>query len=95
MSESDVQIRCICAVHPILAIARVSSTGTRFVHIRIYKQKKIYGEIVVESGLVRIRCRSCGRWYSLHVRHDSHEAIAERLPGSIKLPPIAAEITSE
>lgn len=95
MTDGDVQIRCICTARPILAIARASTAGTRFVHIKIYKQKKIYGEIVIEEGLVRIRCRSCGRWYSLHVRHDSHKAVAEKLPKEIEVPLASREIVVE
>lgn len=95
MNQQDVQIRCICTARPILAIARVSSSGTRYVHIRIYKQRKVYGEIVIEEGLVRMKCRSCGHWYSLHVKRDSHKAIAEDLPLFVELPPVGKEIRAE
>lgn len=39
--------------------------GRLFVHCRVYKQSKIYGEILAYDGEVKIRCRECLRWHNI------------------------------
>lgn len=36
-----------------------------FVHCRVYKQSRIYGEMLVYGGEVKIRCRECLRWHNI------------------------------
>jgi hypothetical protein len=80
MRSSDLVVRCPCAAAPILSILRVDDRGNRFVHVKIYKQKRIYGEFIIEYGLVRMRCRSCARWFSLEIKKDVHRFRPEDLP---------------
>lgn len=46
-----------------LATYGVNSKGQLFVHVKIFKQNRIYGELVFEGGVVKIRCRNCLRWH--------------------------------
>lgn len=46
-----------------LATYGIDSKGKLFVHVKIYKQNRIYGELVFEGGVVKIRCRNCLRWH--------------------------------
>lgn len=59
-------LRCFCRGEPLLATYGVDSRGKLFVHVKIYKQNRIYGEIVFESGTVKIRCRNCLRWHRVN-----------------------------
>lgn len=63
-------IRCFCSRRPLLAKYGRDSDGLLFVHAKIYKQKRIYGEFVFTEGTVRLRCRECLRWYVLRIRQD-------------------------
>lgn len=59
------ELRCFCAGEPLLATYGVDKHGKLFVHVKIWKQKRIYGELVFEGGLVKIRCRNCLRWHNV------------------------------
>ncbi len=66
-SKSDGQIRCFCSRRPLLAQYGRGKDGLPYVHVKVHKQKRIYGEIVFTEGTVRIRCRECLRWYSIKI----------------------------
>jgi hypothetical protein len=40
----------------------VDENGDLYVHVKIYKQGRVYGETYHTSGVVKIRCRNCLRW---------------------------------
>lgn len=78
------EIRCFCNKHPLLAICgRDNKTGEPFVHIKTWKQGRLYVEAVVTSGVVRIRCRDCFRWHTVRIIRDSVRIKEEKLPESI------------
>lgn len=56
-------LRCFCRGEPLLATYGVDGRGELFVHVKIYKQSRIYGELVFTGGVVKIRCRNCLRWH--------------------------------
>lgn len=56
------ELRCFCRSRPLLAIYGLDAKGRTFVHVKVFKQRHIYGEIVVYGGEVNIRCRECYRW---------------------------------
>jgi hypothetical protein len=61
------ELRCFCARTPLLATYGVDGKGKLFVHVKIYKARRIFGELVVEGGVVKIRCRDCLRWHTIRV----------------------------
>lgn len=63
MSRADRnEIRCICARSPLLATYDRDARGKYFLHVKVYKQQRIYGEVWVEAdALVKLRCRECLR----------------------------------
>lgn len=75
----DLPLRCTCSTRPLLAIARPID-GRWLLHLRVHKQHKVYGEMVVEEGVVRIRCRACARWYLVRVRREKVSSKPEDLP---------------
>jgi len=64
------ELRCFCSREPLLATYGVDSKGKLFLHVKIWKARRIYGELVVEGGLVKIRCRDCLRWHTIRVQNN-------------------------
>jgi hypothetical protein len=56
-------LRCECMRQPILAYYGVDEKNTPYLHVKVYKARRIYGEILISSGEVQLRCRECFRWY--------------------------------
>jgi hypothetical protein len=56
-------LHCFCARKPLLAYYGVDEQGRVYVHIKVYKQARIYGETLHYGGELKIRCRECFRWH--------------------------------
>lgn len=68
MREDKNEIRCICSRRPLLARYGVGPDGSPFIHIKIFKQSRIYGEVFVSAdAVVRIRCRECLRLQKVRI----------------------------
>ena len=67
MARREKELRCFCSHRPLLATYGVDSKGKLFVHVKIYKAKRIFGELVIEGGTVKIRCRDCLRWHTVRI----------------------------
>lgn len=61
------ELRCECRRRPLLAMYGLDDKGGIYVHVKIYKSRHIYGEILVLQGIMELRCRECLRWYRLVV----------------------------
>jgi hypothetical protein len=61
-------LRCFCSRHPILARYGVDENGDLYIWVKIWKQNRIFGEIVVNAGRVKLHCRECLRWHSVTMR---------------------------
>lgn len=70
------ELRCFCRGKPLLATYGKNSMEKLFVHVKIYKQDRIYGELVFEGGEVKIRCRNCLRWHRV-IFKEQVAALAE------------------
>lgn len=59
------ELRCfMCLRNPLLATYGLDKNGQVFIHVKIWKAQRIFGELYIEQGSkVRIRCRECGRWH--------------------------------
>lgn len=57
------QLRCFCSRTPLLAVYGRDDKGRTYVHCRVYKQNKIYGDWISYGGEVKILCRDCFRWH--------------------------------
>lgn len=82
MARREKELRCFCSREPLLATYGIDSKGKLFLHVKIWKARRIYGELVIEGGLVKIRCRDCLRWHTIHVRknHAFLQQTDENLP---------------
>jgi len=67
---TDIEIRCFCAREPLLAVAGRDTHGEPYVHMKVFKAKRLYGEMVATSGVVWLHCRECFRWHRIAIKRD-------------------------
>jgi hypothetical protein len=48
--------------------------------VKIYKQDRIYGELVFEGGIVKIRCRNCLRWHRVIFKEHAAALTEDQAP---------------
>jgi hypothetical protein len=60
-----------------LATYGVDASGQLFVHVKVYKQRRIFGEIIVTGGKVKLLCRECLRWYGVVIRQPGKAELQE------------------
>lgn len=81
--DSSNNIRCYCSHSPLLAKWGLDSDGVVFLHIKVYKQKKLYTEVIAHAGAaLRVRCRECFRWTVINIRREPKAQFAD-LPETI------------
>lgn len=67
--KSGVELRCQCSKRPLLGIGyRDPFTGEPRLHVKIFKQGRVFGEMIATSGVVHLRCRECDRWSKVTIR---------------------------
>lgn len=71
------QLRCFCGRKPLLATYGLNERGKLYIHIKIFKQDRIFGEVVVTEGIVKIHCRDCLRWHSIRILQPGHPVLEE------------------
>lgn len=80
------EVRCFCKREPLLAVCgRDAKSGDLFVHIKSVKNQRISTEVVVTSGVVRVRCKECLRWHKIRILPINIEHKAEELPASLNI----------
>jgi hypothetical protein len=80
-------LRCFCARKPLLATFGLTTHGKLYVHVKVYKQNRIYGEILVTDGIVELHCRECLRWHKVVMRQPGNVVLEETAKN-----PSAAEV---
>lgn len=63
-------LKCFCSRQPILAVYGVDREGHAFVHMKIWKQRRVFGEAIFTGGIVKIFCRECIRWHIINIRSN-------------------------
>ena len=83
----DNELRCFCSGHPLLArVGKDELTGGYFLHVKVFKQDRIFAEVVATDGTIRVRCRNCLRWHTVRIRHEKRVHVAEEpLPDGVIL----------
>lgn len=62
------EMRCFCSRHPLLAVYGIDEDGELYLHIKVYKQTRVYAEIFVSANAkVKIRCRECLRFHTVKI----------------------------
>jgi len=77
MPKRDHQLRCFCSTEPLLATYGVDDEGRLYVHVKIYKQRRIFGEVIVTEGIVRLICRECFRWHKVNIKQHGEAVLSE------------------
>lgn len=83
--QTQHELRCFCSRRPKLAMYGVDANGKLYVHIKIYKQQRVCGEIIARAE-VEINCRECLRWHRVRFLQPA-EAELEEIPAPEIVPP--------
>ncbi|MFD8340539.1 hypothetical protein ACFV42_49385 [Streptomyces solisilvae] len=60
-------MRCFCSRQPLLATYGLTVDGKAYVHVKVYKQKRIYGNLLILQGETLMQCRECFRWHRIRI----------------------------
>ncbi len=71
------ELRCACSRHPLLATYGLTQDGEIYVHVKIFKQQRIFGEVVVTEGKVSLHCRECLRWHRVVIKSKTNVRLTE------------------
>ncbi len=77
VSPRHKELRCFCARTPLLATYGKDNFGKLFVHVKVYKQRRVYAEVLVTDGKVKVRCRECTRWHTVTIRQPDVVVLEE------------------
>lgn len=70
-------LRCFCTRKPLLAVYGRDDKGRIFLHVKIYKQGRIFGEVLIYGGETKIHCRECLRWHRITFDDGAHPNLVE------------------
>lgn len=68
------RLNCFCSRHPLLAVYGVDARGRPYIHIKVYKQRRVFAEFVAYGGEVAVCCRECVRWHRIVIRNPTEKA---------------------
>lgn len=68
-------LRCFCSRKPLLGVYGIDVRGRLYVHCRVYKQNRIYGDWIAYGGEVRLCCRECLRWHLIVISDPGKQRI--------------------
>jgi hypothetical protein len=73
------EIRCFCSRSPLLAVFGVGKNSRPFIHVKVWKQNRLYTELVIsgKNAETSIKCRDCYRWYRIFITETSIPSITE------------------
>jgi hypothetical protein len=77
MAATKNQLRCFCSRRPLLAMYGLDAKGRTYVHCRVFKQNRVYGDWIVYDGEVRLACRECLRWHVITFIPNSRAAVLQ------------------
>lgn len=75
--RSKHELRCFCRTEPMLAMYGIDESGRPYIHIKIYKQNRLYSESWHRGGELRLRCRNCLRWHTVTFVDKSRAKLVE------------------
>lgn len=95
MERTKHELRCFCSRHPLLAMYGVDETGRLYIHCRVYKQNKVYGDWIAYGGKVKMLCRECLRWHMIVFKNDRAELTESPVPPEVDRRTRIVDETSE
>lgn len=60
-----------------LAMYGIDEKGQLYVHIKIYKQNRLYSESWHSGGVLKLCCRNCLRWHTVTFIDSSRARLVE------------------
>lgn len=75
MKGAHEEMRCVCRHKPLLAICGSDRTGA-YIHVKVYKQKRLYSEIFTRFPIT-LRCRDCKRFWNIAIPESSRPRMME------------------
>ena len=75
-------LRCTCSRSTKLAEYGATKDGKPYVWLRIFKQARVFGEVIATSGDVNIRCRDCGRFTLVTIRRADIDVVDDATPAA-------------
>lgn len=66
------RLECFCVRKPLLAVFGLDEKLEPYVHVKVYKQRRVYAEFIVRVGTVELCCRDCFRWHRVVFRTAPH-----------------------
>ena len=79
MSGEDV--RCFCQHKTLLGrVDRDPETGAPCLYVKLAARGRTAREIVVLSGVVKVKCRDCTRWFTIRIRREGADVKLTRNP---------------
>lgn len=84
-ADRSYDLRCTCSRRPLLARYGRDSKGHIYVHLKVFKGKRLYAESIFTGGNVRIKCRECLHWHNVIIRQSRDVVIQQsELPAEIR-----------
>lgn len=77
MSTPRYELRCFCVREPLLAVYGVDEKGKLFVHVKVFKQRRVFAETVTYGGEIMLRCRECLRWQKVVIHQPGKASLKE------------------
>lgn len=77
------ELRCLCSRQPLLAVYGIDEQGRLYVHQKVYKQGRVFGESLFYGGIVKLLCRECLRWNEVVFRESGVPALAISEPPNV------------
>lgn len=71
------QLRCFCGHKTLLAVYGLNEQGELYVHVKVFKQDRIFGEIIVTEGKIKLHCRDCLRWHKVRIVQPGKPVLEE------------------
>lgn len=78
-------LRCTCNQEPLLAMYGRDKNGDAYIHVRIYKGNRVYGEIYTTHP-ISLLCRLCGMWWNINIVNQRYQMNKRKAPASVELP---------
>ncbi len=62
------ELRCYCVHKPLLSTYGITADGEPYMHVRVYKQNRIYADVMIEGEAdVKLTCRDCFRIHKIKI----------------------------
>lgn len=80
------RLRCHCGHGTTLAFYGHDRDGEPYVHLKVYKQRRVFGNAVFRGGTVELMCSFCDRSTRIHMGRDKWNITPGKLPPDECLP---------